>query len=83
MTRWTISPVPARGLRRTEGDVLALPLQISSDGQHLVVTELRLTPAAAEQLHAALCYALDGQLPPHDAPECRPPVRYPSGRQRC
>ncbi|MFI0820436.1 hypothetical protein ACH4TX_31290 [Streptomyces sp. NPDC021098] len=57
-------------------------LQIGSDGRYLAVTELRLTPASAEQLHAALCYALDGQLPPSDAPECRQPVRYPGGWQR-
>ncbi len=82
MTRWTISLVPGRGLYRAEGGALALPLQISRDGRRLVVTEMRLTPASAEQLHAALCYALDGQLPPSDAPECRQPVRYPGGRQR-
>ena len=82
MTRWTISPAPGRVLYRADGGALALPLQISSDGQHLVVTELRLAPASAEQLHAALCYALDGQLPPDNAPECRQPVRYSGGRQR-
>jgi len=41
-------------LHRAEGGVLALPLQISRDGRHLAVTELRLPPASAEQLHAAL-----------------------------
>ncbi|MGR3934242.1 hypothetical protein [Streptomyces sp. BRA346] len=82
MTRWTISLVPGRGLRRADGGVLSLPLRISGDGQHLAVTELPLTPASAEQLHAALCYALDGQRPPDDSLECRQPVRYPGGRQR-
>ena len=82
MTDWTISPLPGRGLRRAEGGVLALPLQINRDGRSLAVTEMRLTPASAEQLHAALCYALDGRLPPHDAPECRQPIRYPGDRQR-
>lgn len=79
MTGWVISPVPGRGLYRAEDGALALPLQISSGGRHLVVAELRLTPAPAEQLHAALCYALDGLLPPSDAPECRQPVPL-SGR---
>ena len=69
-------------MHRAEGGVLALPLQISRDGRHLAVTELRLPPASAEQLHAALCYALDGQLPPNEAPECRQSVRYPGGRQQ-
>ncbi len=82
MTRWAISLVPGRGLHRADGGVLALPFRISGEGRHLAVTELQLTPASAEQLHAALCYALDGQRPPDDSPECRQPVRYPGGRRR-
>ncbi|MER7794410.1 hypothetical protein [Streptomyces sp. NPDC097640] len=82
MTHWEISPVPGRGLHRADGGALALPLRISGGGQPLTVAELRLTPASAEQLHAALCYALGGQLPPDGAPECRQPVHYPGGRQR-
>ncbi|MEU5032339.1 hypothetical protein [Streptomyces milbemycinicus] len=82
VTDWRIVPIPGRGLHRVDDDGLALPLQISSGGQHRAVAELKLTPAEAEQLHVALCYALAGQQPPSDAPECRQPVHYPGGRQR-
>ncbi|CAM5686517.1 hypothetical protein [Streptomyces antimycoticus] len=82
MTDWRIGPVPGRGLRRANGGELALPLQILHGGQHCAIARLELTPAEAEQLHAALCYALGEQSPPPDAPECRHPVRYPGGRQR-
>ncbi|WP_284709442.1 hypothetical protein [Streptomyces malaysiensis] len=41
-----------------------------------------LTVLEAEQLHAALCYALGGEPAPENAPECRKPVRYPGGRQK-
>ncbi|QDL71105.1 hypothetical protein DNK48_18785 [Streptomyces malaysiensis subsp. malaysiensis] len=82
MTDWRINPVPGRGLRRVNGGELALLLQISRGGRHQVIAELELTPAEAESLHAALCYALGEQPPPPDAHECRRPVRYPGGRQR-
>ncbi|MET7899971.1 hypothetical protein ABZS86_00295 [Streptomyces sp. NPDC005355] len=82
MTDWRIGPVPGRGLGRVNGGELALPLQIIQRGQHRAIAELELTPAEAERLHAALCYALGEQPPPPDAPECRQPVRYPGGRQR-
>ncbi|MYU15424.1 hypothetical protein GTZ78_33260 [Streptomyces sp. SID8361] len=82
MTKWEIWPVPGRGLYRMADGELALPLRISSDGRHRAITQLTLTSAEAEQLHAALCYALGEQPPPAAAPECRRPVRYPSGRQR-
>ncbi|MFD8383239.1 hypothetical protein ACFV2X_32815 [Streptomyces sp. NPDC059679] len=82
MTGWQVGRVPGRGLHRTCDGELALPLQISSDGHHHAITELELTPAEAEQLHAALCYALGDQPPPGDAPECRQPVHYPGGRHR-
>ncbi|OPF70474.1 hypothetical protein VT50_0236550 [Streptomyces antioxidans] len=82
MTDWRIGPVPGRGLHRANGAELALPLQISRGGRPLTIAELELTLAAAEQLHAALCYALGERPPPPDAPECRQPVRYPGGRQR-
>ncbi|MBI0381338.1 hypothetical protein JBE27_35040 [Streptomyces albiflaviniger] len=82
MTGWRISPVPGRGLRRAKGGELALPLQILQGGQHRAIAGLELTPAEAEQLHAALCYGLAEQPPPPGAPECRQPVRYPGGRQR-
>ncbi len=82
VTDWRIGPVPGRGLRRATDGELALPLQISRGGQHCAIAELELTPAEAESLHAALCYALSDQPPPPDAPECRQPVRYPGGRHR-
>ncbi|MEE4594873.1 hypothetical protein V2J94_23800 [Streptomyces sp. DSM 41524] len=59
-----------------------MPLQISRGGRHQVIAELELTPAEAESLHAALCYALSEQPPPPAAPECRQAVRYRGGRQR-
>ncbi|MEU5638000.1 hypothetical protein [Streptomyces milbemycinicus] len=59
-----------------------MPLHISQGGQHRAIADLELTPAEAEQLHAALCYALGEQPPPPDAPECRQPVHYSGGRQR-
>lgn len=82
MTHWKISLVPGRGLYLADGGVLALPLRINRCRQHLAVAELRLPAASAEQLHAALGYALGGQLLPDGAPECDQPVRYPGGRQR-
>lgn len=82
MADWQIGPVPGRGLRRANGGKLALPLHISQGGQHRALADLELTPAEAEQLHAALCYALGEQPLPPDVPECRRPVRYPGGRQR-
>ncbi|OMI33508.1 hypothetical protein [Streptomyces sparsogenes] len=82
MTGWRIKAVPGRGLRRTGEDGFALPLQISSGRQPRAIADLELTPAEAEQLHAALCYALGGQPPPAGAPECRQAVHYPGGRQR-
>jgi len=80
MTEWQISHAREWKLRHTEDGGLALPLQISRDGQLLGASELRLTPTAAEHLHAALCYALDGQLPPTAAPDCRKQIRYPGRR---
>ncbi|MBU3871415.1 hypothetical protein KN815_47440 [Streptomyces sp. 4503] len=79
---WEVGPVPGRGLRRERDGYLALPLQVVRSGQHVALTSLVLTVAEAEQLHAALCYALGAEPAPEDAPECRKPVRYPGGRQR-
>ena len=80
MTEWQISHAPEWKVRRIEDGGLALPLQINKSGQPLGTAELRLSPTAAEHLHAALCYALDGQLPPTAAPDCRKTYRYPGGR---
>ncbi|GAA2364518.1 hypothetical protein [Streptomyces cuspidosporus] len=82
MTGWRINAIPGRGLRRTGEDGFALRLRISSGGWHRAIADLELTPAEAEQPHAALCHALDGQPPSTDAPECRQAVHYPGGRQR-
>ncbi|MGW2325490.1 hypothetical protein ACWC5C_06950 [Streptomyces sp. NPDC001700] len=80
MTDWQINHVPEWKVRRLDDGSLALPLQISRGGQLLGASELRLSPTAAEHLHAALCYALDGQLPPTTAPDCRKTYRYPGRR---
>lgn len=80
MTEWQISHAPEWKVRRIEDGGLALPLHISRGDQRLGTAELRLTPAAAEHLHAALCYALDGRLPPSAAPDCRKTYRYPGRR---
>ncbi len=67
---WAIGRASGRAIRRTEDDCLALPLCLSRDDADVLV-ELIMTPAEGELLHAALCHALDGHLPPLDAPECR------------
>lgn len=79
---WQVGPVPGRGLRRERDGHLALPLQVVRSGQHLALTSLVLSVAEAEQLHAALCYALGTEPAPTDAPECREPIHYPGGRLR-
>ncbi|AQA15734.1 hypothetical protein DNK48_06100 [Streptomyces malaysiensis subsp. malaysiensis] len=79
---WQVGPVPGRGLRRERDGHLALPLQVVRSGQHVALASLLLTVAEAEQLHAALCYALGAEPAPADAPECREPIHYPGGRQR-
>ncbi|MFE2183924.1 hypothetical protein [Streptomyces sp. NPDC059455] len=79
---WHVGPVPGLGLRREEDGHLVLPLAVARCGKHLALAPLVLTVAEAEQLHAALCYALGGEPAPEDAPECRKPVRYPGGRHK-
>lgn len=79
---WQVGLVPGRGLRREWDGHLALPLQVVRSGQHVALASLVLTVAEAEQLHAALCYALGNEPAPADAPECREPIHYPGGRQR-
>ncbi|MFD7505784.1 hypothetical protein [Streptomyces sp. NPDC059850] len=80
MADWQINHAPEWKVRRLDDGSLTLPLQISRGDQLLGASELRLSPTAAEHLHAALCYALDGQSPPTVAPECRKPIRYPGRR---
>jgi hypothetical protein len=76
---WEVGPVPGRGLRSRKNGHFELPLQVlrpRGGGTSLV-----LTVVEAEQLHAALCYALDGEPAPADAPDCRKPIRSPGGRK--
>lgn len=72
---WTIERTPGRPVRRIGDDRLAVPLRLSRTGGHATDTELTLTLAEAEHLHAALCRALDGQAVPPDAPDCRQSVQ--------
>ncbi|WP_216373012.1 hypothetical protein [Streptomyces tailanensis] len=53
---------------------MALPLRLSRNGEHATDTELVLSLAEAEHLHASLCRALDGHPPPRDVPDCRDAV---------
>ncbi len=78
---WRVGPAPGRGLRPGNDGVLELPLQVLRPGRASRVS-LILTVVEAEQLHAALCYALGDEPAPKGAPECRKPVRYPGGRQK-
>ncbi|TGB16493.1 hypothetical protein E4099_05385 [Streptomyces palmae] len=79
--RWLIAPIPERGLHRTKDGDFSLSFQISCGGEHMALAPLTLTPEEAEQLHAALCYALDGLPVPDFAPECRNSIqRRPGGR---
>lgn len=80
MTESQISHAPEWKVRHMDDGGLALPLQINKSRQRLGIAELRLSPTAAEHLRAALCYALDGQLPPGAAPDCRKTYRYPGRR---
>ncbi|MEU5271008.1 hypothetical protein AB0G77_21185 [Streptomyces hygroscopicus] len=77
---WQVGPAPGRGLRPGKDGLFELPLQVLRPGRASLAS-LVLTVVEAEQLHAALCYALGGEPAPEDAPECRKPVRYPGGRQ--
>ncbi|MFE2635595.1 hypothetical protein ACFXKX_31445 [Streptomyces scopuliridis] len=79
---WQIELAPSRALSRDQNGHLALTLQIVRLGEQLATAQLVLTMADAERLHAALCYALNGEPVPDDAPECRKPIQYSGGRQR-
>lgn len=78
---WHVGPVPGRGLRWGDDGLLELPLHVLRSGR-VSLASLVLTVAEAEQLHAALCYALGDEPAPANAPECRKPVRYPGGRKQ-
>ena len=72
---WTIERTPERPVRRMGDKRLAVPLRLIRTGEEPTDTELTLTLAEAEHLHAALCRALDSQPPPPAAPECRQSVQ--------
>ncbi|MHC0429421.1 hypothetical protein ACX6XY_04410 [Streptomyces sp. O3] len=82
-----ISRVPGKPVQRDADGRLTIPLWLQQDGRFDTDLTLRLTPAEAETLHAQLCYALDTDperepmpTPPGDpAPDCRKPVRGPTG----
>ncbi|UIX33457.1 hypothetical protein [Streptomyces sp. GQFP] len=50
-------------------------MRLTRDSGHPADTELTLTLAEAEHLHAALCHALDGHPAPPSGPECRQSVQ--------
>lgn len=76
---WTIERAPGRPVRRTDDDQLAVPLRLFFTGGQATDTELTLTLAEAEHLHAALCRALDGRPAPAAAPDCRQTVQFSPG----
>ncbi|MBZ3906646.1 hypothetical protein [Streptomyces griseiscabiei] len=76
---WTVKRPQGRPVRRTADDQLAVPLCLSLTDGHATDTELTLTLAEAEHLHAALCRALDGEPPPPTAPDCRQSVQTSPG----
>ncbi|MEU0845741.1 hypothetical protein ABZ370_40700 [Streptomyces sp. NPDC005962] len=81
-SEWRLETAPV-GLRvRREGDHLTLTLRVARLGQHVDLAPLILTLDESEQLHAGLCFALDGEPPPVNAPECRKTIHYPGGRQQ-
>ncbi|MET8008906.1 hypothetical protein ABZU86_03765 [Streptomyces sp. NPDC005271] len=79
--RWQAALAPERGLPREGDGHLKLPLRLVCPGS-VARASLVLTVVEAEQLHAALCYALDGAPVPDGAPPCRDRARYRGGRDR-
>lgn len=78
---WQVGPAPGCGLHSGKDGCLELPLHVRRPGR-AALASLVLTVVEAEQLHAALCYALGGEPVPNDPPPCRERTRYPGGRQR-
>ncbi|AQW53049.1 hypothetical protein ACIQPP_03695 [Streptomyces violaceusniger] len=78
---WQVGPAPGHGLRPRKDGLFELPLHVRRPGRASLAS-LVLTVVEAEQLHAALCYALGDEPAPENAPECRKPIRYPGGRQK-
>ncbi|MER8068970.1 hypothetical protein ABTZ59_11835 [Streptomyces sp. NPDC094034] len=79
---WQIGLAPNRSVSRERRGQLALTLQIVRPGEKFVTVPLVLTVAEAEGLHAALCYALNAEPVPDDAPECRKSIQYSGSQQR-
>ncbi|MDW8806774.1 hypothetical protein P1P68_18780 [Streptomyces scabiei] len=75
----TVVRPPGRPVRWTDDNRLAVPLRIALADGHSTDTELALTLAEAEHLHAALCRALDGHPVPPAAPDCRQTVQTARG----
>jgi hypothetical protein len=70
---WRIDRIPGKRVTAADEGV-RLPLWLLYDGEHKADALFRLSQAEAEQLHAELCYVLDGSEPP----SCRPSgVRWP------
>ncbi|MFE4945775.1 hypothetical protein [Streptomyces sp. NPDC056641] len=76
---WQIGPVSGQSLSRDQNGQLTLPLQVVHLGKHVANSPLLLTVAEAEQLHASLCYALDGEPMRENAPDCRKPIQLLEG----
>ncbi|MEU7320454.1 hypothetical protein ABZ682_07820 [Streptomyces griseoviridis] len=79
---WQVERAADRPVTRDQDGTLTVPLRLAHFGEHMASPSLLLTVAEAENLHASLCYALDGEPAPDDAPDCRKPIQYPGGRQR-
>ncbi|MEW1719360.1 hypothetical protein [Streptomyces sp. NPDC093109] len=79
---WQIEQAADRPITRDQNGALAVPLRLVHQGEHVATPPLLLTVAEAEKLHASLCYALDSEPTPDDAPDCRKSIQCPGGRQR-
>ncbi|MGW0736913.1 hypothetical protein [Streptomyces sp. NPDC002851] len=69
---WRVELLATKRPHPTEDGLIAFPLWLVKDGEHVGDIELALSPHEAEQLHAGLCY----QLGEHGqeavtAPACR------------
>ncbi|UQA94511.1 hypothetical protein [Streptomyces halobius] len=80
-----ISRVPGKPVRRDEYGDYEIPLWLRHDGKFDGDITLLLTPAETEQLHAQLCFALDGEPVTTYAdvtPDCRKDPRGFAARVR-
>jgi len=75
---WRIEHTPGSRVHHTADGRMAVPLQLSHNGEHPTDAELVLSLIDAERLHASLFRPLDGHPPPADALEdCREAVEAP------